>query len=1073
MNAFVTIGSNLFFNNFAAEDNSVVIVNRDHVRIISLTGPDQLEVITAKHLIKIGANNDSNSKKLEYSEDDLFICPENAIVSLSKLSGQQALTNITLNFPKEVTQIKVKFDPSISLGGKYSVFIPLVGFYDHLLICATDHQISPKIIQSIMVSMKTLESQANKNTAGNVKILKTNTEMNTPVKNGHTHKQNKIIQQYESFNNDFDQEKSCYYSLNNNNIHKLSFKFLRKITDSTDKNDHESKLSNRSIGSNSRSFLKRNNKRDTLNASEVFAKFHELGLTYDEFEDCQRAKYQEAYRTMRGYISPCIFVQNYENLYEEYKTFQAPQKLLDHIWNRRVLWLICLHPSDLLKISADELSQLSFDELDLTEHRALWFALPYWPKSSNLVNNTWRRQFKNSLDEKVYLDMLGKLPIELQQNPVYEGIEDLVLYDYLEPLSLIRELKKRLISDTMNISTSGSVNLDQLNFSSSEYVRSSLHNTIVPAALESSNDSSVIDITNENEFENSFKSILESGEEYLIMPSPMKNPHSPAGTVFSTSSISPCKSSSLERNREESFCGRHLSTRRSRRSFGDMDGSEDSFNKDNLQYNMENNPFWKSVFQSPSNTLSTEDMENLQQQKNENETNEYGDDVYNITNFKRHVLFHGKALEVDSITTNTSDEIHDNNATNKSKYFTKLDKIHDTISPARSQLRRSTRLILKGTALQQLGSHEISDINDYEQQLMRINNINEYEMSTSFGNIDHLQSIDTNKNINNGHGKKHHRISILADENTQLDDFKIDIDGVWSTSNEETSEIKYVTHSPFHKNKDQHHYRSSDDHIANNNNLLRTQRMHTESNIPDYHQMKFDTLERNLTKVSHLLNKHESYNAENPLDFTLLKGLSFSDDKSLNNNDTYNNIPSNSNNNHQHDMDYLVKDVFKSYCELGEIQKCEEIIKKNPHIHFDEEESYELFFTFLTKWMNQFPENELKLNLFKFLHHYLNINLAQPMDGTSVLHEVINDEHIAKYCLENGGDVLARDKNGVSVLKKILEYGPSHWFHSFMKEESGREKKLLGTPDRLLEYANIKLEFSEHRYMITSNSIKN
>lgn len=66
----------------------------------------------------------------------------------------------------------------------------------------------------------------------------------------------------------------------------------------------------------------------------------------------QLPKNKEAYRTMRCCIPAQITRTNYSSLRTEFEKVDLGDELADRIWNHKILWLICMHPDDLQKVSS-------------------------------------------------------------------------------------------------------------------------------------------------------------------------------------------------------------------------------------------------------------------------------------------------------------------------------------------------------------------------------------------------------------------------------------------------------------------------------------------------------------------------------------------------------------------------------------------------------------------------------------------------------------------------------------------------------------------------------------------------
>jgi len=72
-----------------------------------------------------------------------------------------------------------------------------------------------------------------------------------------------------------------------------------------------------------------------------------------QFAAEQLPKNKEAYRTMRCCIPAQITRTNYSSLRDEFEKADLSEDLADRIWNTKILWLICMHPDDLQKVSIE------------------------------------------------------------------------------------------------------------------------------------------------------------------------------------------------------------------------------------------------------------------------------------------------------------------------------------------------------------------------------------------------------------------------------------------------------------------------------------------------------------------------------------------------------------------------------------------------------------------------------------------------------------------------------------------------------------------------------------------------
>lgn len=144
------------------------------------------------------------------------------------------------------------------------------------------------------------------------------------------------------------------------------------------------------------------------------SRFSELGITNDEFEACQQAKYEDSYRMMRCLIPPNIARTTLQKML----TDGVPKGVADRIWNKKVLWLLCMHSADIPKVHiADLRGKYDCHGLDIVELRALWHILPKWEGGSPKAE--WRRVFKTRLDELVAKEISGKISENEVRDTVY------------------------------------------------------------------------------------------------------------------------------------------------------------------------------------------------------------------------------------------------------------------------------------------------------------------------------------------------------------------------------------------------------------------------------------------------------------------------------------------------------------------------------------------------------------------------------------------------------------------------------------------------------------------------------
>lgn len=139
-----------------------------------------------------------------------------------------------------------------------------------------------------------------------------------------------------------------------------------------------------------------------------------------ELEKDQIPKYYESYLIMRELIPLDIYKSSIPKLMAR----GLPEKIAQRIWNTRILWLICTHKDDILKIHlADFRSKYFYDGLDIVEMRAIWHILPEWKKDpDNLLEKgkaEWKEGFRSRLDDLIYKEMKGTLSKNLIRNPAY------------------------------------------------------------------------------------------------------------------------------------------------------------------------------------------------------------------------------------------------------------------------------------------------------------------------------------------------------------------------------------------------------------------------------------------------------------------------------------------------------------------------------------------------------------------------------------------------------------------------------------------------------------------------------
>ena len=163
--------------------------------------------------------------------------------------------------------------------------------------------------------------------------------------------------------------------------------------------------------------------------TSLIAKFAELGMTEEEFEESQKDKYEDCYKQMRGLIPNNIANTSLPDM----RRAGVPKDAAERIWNKKILWLICMHPNDIPKIHiADLRGKYSFHGLDIVEMRAVWKCIPSW--TGNNEKSDWKIMFKQRLDDLVMREMTGKLSNNEARHPAYANCDGIAFFDYNDEL---------------------------------------------------------------------------------------------------------------------------------------------------------------------------------------------------------------------------------------------------------------------------------------------------------------------------------------------------------------------------------------------------------------------------------------------------------------------------------------------------------------------------------------------------------------------------------------------------------------------------------------------------------------
>ena len=138
----------------------------------------------------------------------------------------------------------------------------------------------------------------------------------------------------------------------------------------------------------------------------------ESGLIADEYDEALHAKYKQSYRIMRYLVPPNIARTDLKRMISD----GVPKSVADRVWNKKVLWLLCMHATDIPKVHiADLRGKYECHGLDIVELRALWYILPRWEGGSPKAE--WRRALKSRLDDLILKEAVGKIsPLELRDS---------------------------------------------------------------------------------------------------------------------------------------------------------------------------------------------------------------------------------------------------------------------------------------------------------------------------------------------------------------------------------------------------------------------------------------------------------------------------------------------------------------------------------------------------------------------------------------------------------------------------------------------------------------------------------
>lgn len=84
-------------------------------------------------------------------------------------------------------------------------------------------------------------------------------------------------------------------------------------------------------------------------ALPIQQKLASIGMSYAVFEELQKRKYFESFKLMRGYIP--VNILTLEDRLDTLLSDGLPSSIVQRVLTHKILWLICMHPADLEKVS--------------------------------------------------------------------------------------------------------------------------------------------------------------------------------------------------------------------------------------------------------------------------------------------------------------------------------------------------------------------------------------------------------------------------------------------------------------------------------------------------------------------------------------------------------------------------------------------------------------------------------------------------------------------------------------------------------------------------------------------------
>lgn len=141
----------------------------------------------------------------------------------------------------------------------------------------------------------------------------------------------------------------------------------------------------------------------------------------------QRPTMEQCRRKMRMIIPNDVTQTNVNKMIEE----GVPKVIANRIWNKKALWLICMHADDIKRIHIVDLkSKYNPQGLDIVEMRACFASLPVeFELDSDGKKAEWRNNIRTKLEELTTKEEKSRLSALEKRNPCYKGFEDLAIYD--------------------------------------------------------------------------------------------------------------------------------------------------------------------------------------------------------------------------------------------------------------------------------------------------------------------------------------------------------------------------------------------------------------------------------------------------------------------------------------------------------------------------------------------------------------------------------------------------------------------------------------------------------------------